>query len=48
MRVNRAIIVRQVIQPVLFSGHGVAFFVICVISRVLIRKRIYILLSDEI
>jgi hypothetical protein len=33
---------------VLFSGHGVAFFVICVISMVLIVKRICILLPDGI
>jgi hypothetical protein len=35
-------------RPVLFSDHGVSFFIIYVISRVLIRKRICILLSDEI
>jgi hypothetical protein len=33
---------------VLISGHRVAFFIICIISRVLIRKMIYILLFDEI
>jgi hypothetical protein len=32
----------------LFSGRGVAFFVICIISRVLIIKRICILLPDGI
>jgi hypothetical protein len=31
-------------RSVVFSNHGVAFFVICVISRVVIRKRICILL----
>jgi hypothetical protein len=33
---------------VLISGHRVAFFIICIIYRVLIRKMIYILLFDEI
>jgi hypothetical protein len=32
----------------LFSAHGVALLVICVISRVLIIKRICILLPDGI
>jgi hypothetical protein len=35
-------------RPVLFSRHGVAFVVICVIYRVIIIKRICILLSDGI
>jgi hypothetical protein len=35
-------------RPVLFSGHGMAFVVICVIFRVLNVKRIYILLSWKI
>jgi hypothetical protein len=35
-------------RPVLFSGHGMAFVVICVIFRVLNVKRIYILLSGKI
>jgi hypothetical protein len=35
-------------RPVLFSGHRVAFFAICIISRVLVVKMIYILLSDGI
>jgi hypothetical protein len=35
-------------RSVLFSGHGVAFVVICVISRVIIIKMLCILLSDGI
>jgi hypothetical protein len=35
-------------RAVLFSGHGVAVFVICVTSRILIRKRNCILLFDKI
>jgi hypothetical protein len=35
-------------RPGLFSAHGVALLVICVISRVLIIKRICILLPDGI